>query len=108
MLDSGMFQALDFVRIELSIPRERGELPSSRWWDCQEWLTAQGAMPLSNILAEYHEMLPQVRCPENHVWWDCFDGEDRFSWYFPAHRKDLAALFKLTWGGKASEMIRCG
>jgi hypothetical protein len=101
-----MFKTLRFVRVELNLPHQ-GEGRPARWWECQEWLATQGAMPLSNIMAEYHEMGPQPQYPADHVWWDCFDDTDRWSWYFPESRKDLAALFKLTFGGSVSSLTRC-
>lgn len=90
----------EWVRIELNIPKDNDSEFPDRWWDCCEWLAGQDAMPLSNKLFEFDEMRPPPKFPNQEVWWDHFDCTDRWSWYFPIQRKDLAMLFKLTFSGK--------
>lgn len=95
-----IFHNKDFVRIELRLPWVAGDEPPMEWWDRQEWISQHGLLSLSNRLAEYDEMRPLPPEVTDFVWWDHFDGTDRWSWYFPEAKKDLATLFKLTWAGR--------
>lgn len=95
-----IFYDRDFDRVELRLPYCVGDQHPDDWWAVQGWFAQQGVVSLSNKSAEYDEIRPLPQWVTDYVWWDFIVDTNRWSWYIPKRHKGLAALFKLTWGGK--------